>query len=162
MEDAFGALDVFERLLAVVEEPAGRQAFMHQMGGDGGHEHLAAVSGRKQARDAIDGRTEVVRVALVCRARVNRHSDVQSIDVREIRGGESPLRREGRGCGVLRPCKGDAERVPDRLEDPPGVRRDRLAHHEILALDGSLHRRTIAIPAVRAAFDVREEKRHGA
>jgi hypothetical protein len=53
-----------------------------------------------------------------------------------------------------------AERIADRLEDVASVRFDLAAQDLVVALDGRLHRLSVQLPALRAAFDVREEERH--
>jgi len=59
----------------------------------------------------------------------------------------------------LRPRESRAEGVSDRLEHVPAVRRDRRTHQLVVAPDGNLHRGPVAIPTLRATFDVGKGER---
>ncbi len=153
----------FERVLAEFEErAAGRQTLMQDRGRSAGDQHLAAVAEREKARGAIDRRAEVVRVALVGCARVDRHAHVQSTHFGKVRPAQRALRRERGRCSALRPRKGDAKCVAYRLEDRTAVDRDRLAQQAVMKAYGALHRRAVPVPARGASFDVGEQKRHRA
>ena len=52
-----------------------------------------------------------------------------------------------------------AECVPKGFEDVAVVRRDRGSDQRVVAAYGVLHRRTVALPASRTAFDIREGER---
>jgi len=73
--DVFGAREVFEAVLAeVAKTRLCRQCALHQIARCPRDEYLAAVTDRKQARDPIKGRPEVIVVAFVCSPRVDRRA----------------------------------------------------------------------------------------
>ena len=116
------------------------------------------MADREEARHAIDGGSEVVTVAFVGRAGVNRRAHSQSIDGRELFGRKCALSVEHRGDGIFGAGKGGAERVTDSLEDVTAMLSDGRAHHLVVTADGGLHRGSVPFPSLGAAFDVREGK----
>jgi hypothetical protein len=118
------------------------------------------VTERQEAGNAIQRRSEIVAVPLVGRAGVDRHPHAQPTDGREVGGLERPLRVEGRTGRGFGPGERRAERVADGPEHVPAVRRDGGPHEPVVKTHGLLHRRSVAIPPLRASFDVAEEKGH--
>ena len=117
------------------------------------------MTGGKQARDAIDRRTEIVAVALVGIAAVNGHAHAQSVDRIPIFRAEVVAGRRRGGDRALDVGKRGAERVADGLENATAVRLDRGPHDRVVTAQRLLHRGAIDVPATRAALDVGKEKR---
>ena len=71
---------------------------------------------------------------------------------------QGSLGGEGSGDG-LRGCReGRLDGVADNLEENRSVRLDGLSEQDEVALDGVRHRRSVLLPALRAALDVGEEE----
>jgi len=64
-----------------------------------------------------------------------------------------------RGCNrFARSMERSAERVADRLEDVTAIAFDRGAHQIIMEPQARGHRLTVLLPALRASFDIAEQK----
>jgi hypothetical protein len=83
----------------------------------------------------------------------------QSIDPREILCGNGALAVEDRRNGVFGARARRAESIADRLEHVAVVRGDCRSHQRVVPAHGILHRRPVAIPALRAAFDIGKGER---
>ena len=57
-----------------------RKAPLHEIRRDAGDENLTAVSNREQARDAIDGRAEIIAPAFLSGSGVHGHAHRQAVD----------------------------------------------------------------------------------
>jgi hypothetical protein len=79
----------------------------------------------QQTCDAIEDRPEVITVALVGRAGMQRHAYTQSFDCRKIFGGQRLLRGQHSCNGVFRAPEGRAKCIADRLEHVAAVLGDR-------------------------------------
>ncbi len=127
----------------------------------GRQQNLAAVTDSQESSDLIDRWAEVVAFTLVGGTAVNRGAHAQSVDRREILGSECSLRSEHCGDSIFGARERAAERIADCLENASAMLRDRRSQNRIVASHRLLHRRTVALPSCRAAFDIREGKRDG-
>jgi hypothetical protein len=117
------------------------------------------VADRKQSRDAIDGRSEVVAVALGARSRMQRHAHAQSLDRGEVFACQRALGVARRGESVEHGCESRAKGVAHRFKDVRAAGFHRRAHQRIVARQCNFHRLAVALPARGAAFDIRKQKR---
>ena len=118
------------------------------------------VARRRATR--LTGAAEVVGVALLGVADVERHPRPERAGLRPRGSGERPLAGERRGERRGRGREGGAEGVADRLEDVAAVVRDRPAQQGIVPGDRGGHRPRQPLPELGAALDVGEEKGHRA
>ncbi len=157
-----GTRQVLEPLHAhVAQRNLVREHVAQELAGRARHEHLAAVACREQACDAVQRRPEVIPVAKVGVARVERHAHRDG-------DGRGPWLRDQRAlrrsCGrerIGRAGECGAERIADRLEDVSVVRGDHFAHQRVVTGECDPHLRGKAVPQAGAAVDVREQERHG-
>ena len=120
------------------------------------------MTDREQSCDAINCRPEVVAVAFFGRSGMQSHAHEHAADCRKIGALQLSLRIP-RGCNCIpRGHERRAKCIADRLEDVPAMCRDCRAQQRIVTRQRRIHRITIALPPLRAALDVREEKRDGA
>ena len=116
------------------------------------------MSDGEQARDPVDGATEIVVVPLLRSSCVQGHTDTQ----RGFRipgfGIESLLGRQRSLQCAPRRCKGGAEGIADRLEDHAAVRLDSQTQQGIVTLQCRTHALRRGSPEPGAAFDVGKQK----
>ena len=96
-----GVSEIVQPLLAEIDEHrAGRQIAVREFTGSAGEQDLAAVTDSHESRDAIDRRSEIVTVALVGCAAMQRHAHGQTADGAPVRARERPLRISS-SCGAV-------------------------------------------------------------
>src|SRR5690606_39189907 len=108
----------------------------------------------------VDVRTEIVVIAELGAAAVNRHPHPQATDFDPRFGGQRPLGGHGgryRGLGI---GEHGAERIAHRLEHAAAHPDDRVTHQRVVTRQGHRHCAGMVLPAARAALDVGEEQRH--
>ena len=99
-----GAFEVFQHVCAEIFQRRLRGRILaYQIGGDARQQHLATMAERQEARDAVEGRPEVVTVAFVGGSGVDRHPNAQAVHRREVGCTERALRIE-RGGALLIPA----------------------------------------------------------
>jgi len=94
---------------------------------------IGAVGDREQPCDAIDRRTEVVAVAFVSSADMERRTYRESADCREVLGCKGALKVQRRGNRVLGSCERATERVSECFEYVSVSRGDRRAPEGVVA-----------------------------
>lgn len=92
---------------------------------------------------------------------MDRHPHPQWTEIAPVVSSQCDLRSDGSGDGLRDRRERGLNRVTNRLEEDTVLRRDRLSEECKVALDSSLHRLLVGLPALGAAFDVREEERDG-
>ncbi len=124
-------------------------------------QYLPARGCCQQPRDAIDDGAEIIAVAFIRPSAMQRHAHCQSADRAPILCPKRAL-RVGSRCDRIR-CAGKchAECIAYRLKHPTTVRFDRGAQQLVMASESSRHLVRPLFPALRAAFDVGKEQRHG-
>ena len=160
-----GAEQVLQAVLAQVAQRRRRPAARRdQLRGRAREQDLAAVAGREQARDAVERRAEVVAVALLGLAGVQRHAHPE-------RPGRAPGFGRERALGGQRPrpsasgavAKAAQKASPTVLKTWPPCGLDRL---RAAARRGGRAAAAIAcrqaLPEPGAALDVGEEEGDGA
>ena len=85
--------EILQSLLSEINEHrAGGQIAMREFTGSAGEQDLAAVTDSHEPRDAVDRRSEIVTVALVGCAAMQRHAHRHTADGAPVRARECPLR----------------------------------------------------------------------
>ena len=146
LEHPLGTRQVTQAMLAEVKQRgAVRDRVAEQLSRRERDEHLAAVRSGRETRRAIDRGTEVVAIAVRCRAGVYTHAHAQrtfwSLDVskRDLTGGGGRDRVVGRAeCGV--------QPVAGRLDHVPAVRLDRCTQQLVVTRQRTLHRLGVLVP----------------
>ena len=157
----FGLREVFEPPQSQVDQSRVRRWRVAQSIRErSGEEHLTAVSDRHQPRNAVDRRSEIIRVAFLGIAGMQAHTHAQAVDTGEVFVGKGPLRVDRGGYRIRRGMEGGAKLVAHQLEDVPTVADDRAAHDLLVAYDRGPHRRGMCFPALGRSLDIRKEKRH--
>ncbi len=80
----------------------------------------------QQSRHPVERRPEIVVVASLGRARLERHPHPQRSDLAPRLDAERPLGGKGGDEGILPGSEGGAEGIADRLEDVATMSDDRL------------------------------------
>ncbi len=142
----------------VAQLRAGRKRWGGRVGSRLREQYLLAVTDREQSGHAVQRRAEIVRVAFVRRADVQRDPHAHAADSAEVCCGQIARRSERRRHRILRSPEDGAKRVADRLEDNPIAAFDCAAHESVVMADGVAHPFGVAIPADRAPFDVGEHE----
>src|SRR3954453_22979601 len=150
-------------LAKIAQRDAGRQVVADEIDGRLRQEDLAAMPGREQTGDAMNGRTNVAARACLNGAGVERHPYVLgSAGLRRLVH-ERALPGDGRG----EPIGGGLKRGPDRLRADLIVRDlnevspaalDRVLEQPPLAIQRTAHGIRILFPLLGAVFDGGEEK----
>ena len=120
------------------------------------------MTGREQARDPVERRSEIIAVAELHRARMQRHAHAELRCFGPRLAMHRALRVERRGECVGRRMERGAERVAARLEHVPFVIVDAVLEQRIMSRECRAHRRGVRFPQARAALDVGEQQRDGA
>src|SRR3712207_5133048 len=105
------------------------------------------MSGGEEPRNAVERRAEVVAVALLGCASVQRHAHaygskllVPCFVLERTLGSERGLHR------LRRRGEGGVERIADGLEDMSTMPLNRLPQDGIIPREGALHRRAVLLP----------------
>ncbi len=121
-------------------------------------QHLTAVADGKQARESIQRRAEIIAVALLGLADVERNANRDAAFGRKRFRLQNALNRVSRlhGIGYLR--KRRAERIADSFENVAFVRFDLQAHECVVASHVGGHCVRVAFPERGTRDDIREKK----
>ena len=154
-----------QRLFAELHQiPALGQIIANQRGDRLGQEDLPAVRQSPQPPRTVDRRTEVVAVALVRLARVDRHAHLQRQPLRPSVRCER-LARSKRGADGRAGLGEHAERAvafAARLEHDTAGNAHGTFDQLVVTLDRHGHRVGRALPQRRGTFDVGEQEGHDA
>ena len=166
LEDALRRQVAQPVLAQVAQRGARRQVVADQVGRRRREQHLAAVAGRQQPRQPVQGRGAVGAVAVgVGRAGVQRQPHPQRLGqpgVGPRLGQQRPLGVERRGHRGRGGGEGGQQRVADRPGDDAAVVGDGGAEDRLVAGDGGRHGPGVVAPEAGAALDVGEEEGHRA
>ena len=147
----------------IAQRDIGRQCVAQQERRRVRHEDLLAVTDRRQTRDAVDGRAEVVAARFDRGPGVDPHPDAHRCDRRRPGAvAQAPLRIERGLERVFRAQECGAKGVADGLEDHAAVPFDGLAKHRVMTGERGSHHLAVALPELRAALDVGEQEGHRA
>ena len=155
LEHMLGTAEVLQPVLAQVAQP---RLLAGELGDHSAQEHLAAVPGGEQPRDAVDRRPEEVAVALLALAQVHRHPHTQPRRVGPRLGRERRLPGARGRDGVPRAGERRAEGIADGLDHAPAMLLDDTAQELVVARQRRRHRGGVALPQPRAALDVGEQQ----
>ena len=155
----FGTFEIFERVCTEIGEMrTARQLVANELCRHAGEQDLSAVTGCEQSRNAIDGRSEIVAVALVRRPGVNGNPHAHATDIREIRLRKRFLNGDGGAHRIVSAFEGDAECITYRFEDEAVTALDFTAYDRIVPPKCFPHRKRISFPPRRASLDIGEHK----
>ena len=163
LKQAPGIGDVAQTMHAEIDQLGlGLQFAVRQVGGGLRNERLAAVGDRQQPRRAIDALAEIVAVALLDGAGVDRHSDWQAADRLEILRRKRAQGRERGPDRLRRRDERGAERVAGGLEHTPVVRCDGATQGFVVQRERGPHRPRRGLPAPHRSLYVSEQERQHA
>ena len=122
------------------------------------HEDLAAVRNGHEASGPVQGRTEVVAVALLRCPAVDCHADLEVKRRVEASATQRLLRLDRRSHGAFRSRKSSCEPIASGRKDEPVMAVDRGPQDLIMPAQRNPHRLRRLIPQARRANDVGEKE----
>ena len=160
LEDALGAPEVLEPVLAeVAQARTVREVVRGEGRGGGRQEHLPAVPGGHDPGGAVDGRTEVVVAAPFGVPAMDADPDAERPGFRPCRRREPALDGETCRHPVSGRRRSRHQSVAGRLHDLPASRLDGAAQDRVVPLKGGRHGVGQSLPELGAAGDVGEQER---
>ncbi len=152
---------IVERVCAEKPELVPAVAFgRNHLSRSGGHEDLSAMRKRQQARRTVHRRTEVIRVAPLRRADMERHAHGQAADCRPVACRKRLLCSDGRVDRVRGKIECGEKAIAGSLENATAVAGDGVVQDSIVLVQRFLHRRAMVEPAQAGSFDVGEQERY--
>ena len=143
------------------EAGAFRQRAASQMRDGVAEENLVAVARIEESRQAVERSGEIVVVARLGGAGVQRHAHLwPRLWGRPGLGEQRALRHVGRGDPLRRRGEGRLRGVADGLEVDAAICRDGVVDDLQVALNDGARLGGIALPMTRALLDVGEEEGH--
>jgi hypothetical protein len=132
----------------------------HNLTRRGTHQDLPAIRRVHHPSGAVDGRTEVVAIALVTLPGVKSHSHPQHQTLRPSGIRQSGLRLDRRAQRRVGPRERSREAVSPRGKHHATARADRRSQDRVVGCERRIHRIGLLVPADRRSLDIREEEGH--
>lgn len=160
LEHPLREIEITQPVLASIYElvPVGSRVRKERPAG-AGDKDLATVADREQPGDAVEDGPEIVVVAALGGARVNRHPHPERTRASPVVRGERSLSFQRRADRGAHRVEHGEQPVPGGLDDDAAGVPDHGCQQPIVRLERGCHRLVVIFPEAGAALDVRDQER---